>query len=212
MITIKNGERKIFERGRLLENVFSKAVTIQALTDHNDTHYSEFLTLKASKDFKLTAESQHDIFVLSGNIIESGKIYYEGSYLSRKGMSRILANQSDAIVFHYAEPLKSDGRNISLVPEDRVWRAGKVNGLKVCILRDFGHILSLVSWEPHTTIQAHTHNTGEEILVLEGKLCDQRGSITKGEWIRLYPDAEHAPYTEESTMILLRHGHLAAML
>jgi anti-sigma factor ChrR (cupin superfamily) len=94
------------------------------------------------------------------------------------------------------------------------WYPGLVDGLSVLPLHEHDGVnTALVSWDPHTRFNPHSHPGGEEILVLKGMFCDEFGEYRKGTWIRNPRDSRHRPFTgEEGALIYVRVGQLGAVL
>jgi anti-sigma factor ChrR (cupin superfamily) len=62
---------------------------------------------------------------------------------------------------------------------------------------------------PNQQIPSHDHAIGEETLIVDGVLNDQRGSYGPGTWLRFPIGLEHAPFTEaQSCKMLIRDGDL----
>jgi anti-sigma factor ChrR (cupin superfamily) len=91
------------------------------------------------------------------------------------------------------------------------WRPGLVDGLSVRPLYSQGgypETVALVRWTPGTHFQRHTHWGGEEILVLEGELADEKGRYPQGTWIRSPHMSQHTPFSEQGCLIYVRVGGL----
>jgi hypothetical protein len=58
---------------------------------------------------------------------------------------------------------------------------------------EHGPVTSLVRYAPGGVFRAHAHPEGEEILVLEGELCDEHGRYPEGTWIRSPHMSQHTP-------------------
>ena len=68
---------------------------------------------------------------------------------------------------------------------------------------------ALVKWWPNTQFNTHSHPGGEEILVLEGTLYDERGMYPKGSWLRSPNFSQHTPFTkDDGATIYVKTGHL----
>ena len=52
---------------------------------------------------------------------------------------------------------------------------------------------SLVRYEPNSSFDAHSHDGGEEILVLDGVFSDEDGDYPAGTYIRNPPNSSHSP-------------------
>jgi anti-sigma factor ChrR (cupin superfamily) len=62
---------------------------------------------------------------------------------------------------------------------------------------------------PNQQIPSHDHAIGEETLIVDGVLKDQRGSYGPGTWMRFPIGLEHAPFTEQqSCKMFIRDGDL----
>ena len=52
---------------------------------------------------------------------------------------------------------------------------------------------SIVRYEPNAFFDAHTHDGGEEIFVLDGIFSDEGGDHPAGTYIRNPPNSKHTP-------------------
>ena len=55
---------------------------------------------------------------------------------------------------------------------------------------------SIVRYQPGSRFKTHTHEFGEEILVLDGIFSDEAGDYPAGTYIMNPPGSSHAPYSE----------------
>ncbi|GMM74602.1 cupin domain-containing protein [Vibrio alginolyticus] len=67
-----------------------------------------------------------------------------------------------------------------------------------------GHTTSVVKYEPNSQFSTHPHPQGEEILVLEGIFSDEYGDYPAGTYLRNPPGSQHAPFSEEGCVILVK--------
>lgn len=67
-----------------------------------------------------------------------------------------------------------------------------------------GHASSIVRYEKGASFQSHQHPQGEEILVLEGIFSDEHGDYPAGSYIRNPPGSQHAPFSKEGCVILVK--------
>ncbi|EGQ8488568.1 MULTISPECIES: cupin domain-containing protein [Vibrio] len=67
-----------------------------------------------------------------------------------------------------------------------------------------GHTTSVVKYEPNSQFSTHPHPQGEEILVLEGVFSDEYGDYPAGTYLRNPPGSQHAPFSEEGCVILVK--------
>ena len=63
---------------------------------------------------------------------------------------------------------------------------------------------SLVRYAPRSVFPAHTHELGEEFLVLEGVFSDERGDYPAGTYVRNPPDSRHSPRTAPGCIIFVK--------
>lgn len=68
---------------------------------------------------------------------------------------------------------------------------------------------SVVRYEAGAAFESHPHDLGEEILVLEGTLCDEHGSYGPGTFLKNPPGTRHAPFSKEGCTLLVKLRHLA---
>ena len=67
---------------------------------------------------------------------------------------------------------------------------------------------SVVRYAAGARFDAHRHDLGEEILVLEGTLSDEFGSYGPGTYIKNPPGSAHAPFSEEGCTLFVKLRHL----
>lgn len=131
------------ETGQFDSSSFQGSFSTQSLTS-DEKYCSSFFSLNAGQKYSFSDNRQYDLFVLFGEATLEDKKYYKGSYLSRKGAFTLRASEDSVLrLFYYSEPLNANSHNISMLPEDRVWQLGMVNGLSVCGLRTFGILCHL---------------------------------------------------------------------
>jgi anti-sigma factor ChrR (cupin superfamily) len=63
---------------------------------------------------------------------------------------------------------------------------------------------SLVRYAPVSRFPSHSHELGEEFLVLEGVLSDEHGDYPKGTYVRNPPGSRHTPHTEPGCVIFVK--------
>jgi anti-sigma factor ChrR (cupin superfamily) len=77
--------------------------------------------------------------------------------------------------------------------------------------RDGGEIAratSIVRYDAGARFDAHLHELGEEILVLDGTLGDDFGSYGPGTYLKNPPGSRHAPFSEEGCTLFVKLRHL----
>jgi len=70
--------------------------------------------------------------------------------------------------------------------------------------REVARATSLVRYAPATRFDAHTHDIGEEFLVLEGVFSDDTGDFPAGMYVRNPPGSRHQPHSEEGATIFVK--------
>ena len=85
-------------------------------------------------------------------------------------------------------------------PAAGVWR----KRLELLGPSECGRVTSLVRFDPGARFPEHDHPQGEEILVLEGQFCDERGCFGPGTY-QLNPEGfRHAPYTPSGCLLFVK--------
>ena len=77
--------------------------------------------------------------------------------------------------------------------------------------RDGGEIAratSIVRYDAGARFDAHLHELGEEILVLDGTLGDDFGSYGPGTYLKNPPGSRHAPFSEGGCTLFVKLRHL----
>lgn len=63
---------------------------------------------------------------------------------------------------------------------------------------------SIVRYAPGSRFTSHTHDLGEEFIVLDGVFSDEHGDYPAGTYVRNPPGSAHAPYTEGGCTIFVK--------
>lgn len=63
---------------------------------------------------------------------------------------------------------------------------------------------SIVRYEPNAFFDAHTHDGGEEIFVLDGVFSDEGGHHPAGTYIRNPPNSKHTPRSKEGCVLFVK--------
>jgi len=67
---------------------------------------------------------------------------------------------------------------------------------------------SIVKYLPGSKFEAHQHELGEEILVLEGTFSDETGNYDAGNFIMNPPGSVHSPFSESGCTLFVKLRHL----
>lgn len=107
-----------------------------------------------------------------------------------------------AINADYSQRVVVDTELLSFAPSPApgVWR----KRLELSGGVEDGRVTSVVRYDPGASYPLHDHPEGEEILVLQGDFCDERGSFREGSY-QLNPEGfRHAPYTRNGCTLLVK--------
>jgi len=69
---------------------------------------------------------------------------------------------------------------------------------------------SIVRYQAESKFQAHQHELGEEIFVLDGTFSDQTGNYSAGTYIMNPPGSSHAPFSESGCTLFVKLRHLGS--
>jgi anti-sigma factor ChrR (cupin superfamily) len=69
---------------------------------------------------------------------------------------------------------------------------------------------SIVRYQPGSSFPAHTHEFGEEILVLEGVFSDELGDYPAGTYLMNPPGSSHAPHSKTGCTLFVKLRHLGS--
>lgn len=67
---------------------------------------------------------------------------------------------------------------------------------------------SIVRYEAGATFDAHVHELGEEIFVIDGTLSDEYGNYGPGTYLKNPPGSSHAPFSEGGCTLFVKLRHL----
>jgi anti-sigma factor ChrR (cupin superfamily) len=91
---------------------------------------------------------------------------------------------------------------------DNDWVSSPSSGVDRIMLDRIGgeiaRATSLVRFAPGSRFPLHTHDGGEEFLVLGGTFSDEAGDFGPGSYLRNPVGTSHAPYTDEGCTILVK--------
>jgi anti-sigma factor ChrR (cupin superfamily) len=154
-----------------------------------------------------------EFLVLEGLFIDEHAEYPVGTYVRNPvGSSHTPRAESEgATIFVKLHQFAAhDAARVVVRTSTQAWQHGRVAGLHVLPLHDFGaEQTALVRWAPHTRFHRHSHWGGEEILVLTGTFHDEHGEYPAGTWIRSPHLSMHTPFTDaEGATIYVKVGHL----
>ena len=92
--------------------------------------------------------------------------------------------------------------------DDTPWIPSPMPGVERKMLDRIGEEVaratSLVRYAPGSAFSAHTHDGGEEYLVIEGTFCDEHGAFPTGHYVRNPPTSAHTPSAPNGAIILVK--------
>jgi len=88
------------------------------------------------------------------------------------------------------------------------WTASPMPGVERRMLDRIGdevaRATSLVRYAANSRFSPHTHDEGEEFLVLEGVFQDEHGDFPAGSYVRNPPQSRHTPGSETGCVIFVK--------
>lgn len=99
-------------------------------------------------------------------------------------------------------------KRVAVTPEEYSWVTSPAAGVERVMLDRIGEEVaratSLVRFAPGARFDAHTHDGGEEFLVLEGVFSDETGDFPAGTYMRNPIGTRHAPRTAAGCTIFVK--------
>lgn len=93
------------------------------------------------------------------------------------------------------------------------WLASPAPGVQRRMLDRIGsevaRATSIVRYAPNSRFSAHTHDGGEEFLMLDGVFQDEHGDYPAGSYVRNPPTSRHTPGSAAGCTVWIKTGHLA---
>lgn len=100
-----------------------------------------------------------------------------------------------------------DKRIVSLA-QDAQWVPSPMAGVSRRMLDRIGNekarATSIVRYEPGSYFEEHTHDGGEEYLVLDGVFSDESGDYPAGTYVRNPIGSSHKPFSEHGATIFVK--------
>lgn len=96
----------------------------------------------------------------------------------------------------------------TVIFDDQAWVASPLPGVDRIMLDRIGdevaRATSIVRYAPGSHFSPHTHDLGEEFLVLDGVFSDETGDFPAGTYVRNPPGSAHTPRSEGGCTILVK--------
>jgi hypothetical protein len=153
-------------------------------------------------------------------LVVEGAVTVDGAPLGQYGFVRRPRSPAPAVTAS-ADTLLFVKRG-HIPPEDTVetlleprlerWQQEPGSGLPIMPFHHHGGIaIVLRRYQAGTAPATHRPPGGEEMLVLEGTLLDERSAYPRGSWIRHPPGSLYRPYSIEGCLVYAQSGHLPVM-
>ncbi|MEL7114471.1 MAG: cupin domain-containing protein [Pseudomonadota bacterium] len=102
-------------------------------------------------------------------------------------------------------------QRVVIRPDDYEWRQSPANGVERMMLDRIGdevaRATTIVRFAPDSHFSAHTHDGGEEFIVLDGVFQDEHGDYPAGTYVRNPIGTAHRPHIGESGATILVKLH-----
>ncbi|MGV2986246.1 cupin domain-containing protein [Vibrio sp. E150_011] len=151
-----------------------------------------------------------EILVLQGVFSDEDGDYPAGTYLRNPPGSchSPFSQQGCVILVKLNQFSPDDTKYVRVDTKQQEWQKS-VGKLEIMPLHQHGYEqVALIRWSAADNYHSHGHFGGEEIFVLEGKLCDDFGDYPAGTWTRNPHASHHEPYVSGPTTLWFKSGHL----
>lgn len=99
-------------------------------------------------------------------------------------------------------------QRVVILPQQYQFIASPLAGVSRMMLdragEEVARATSIVRYAPGSGYSAHTHNGGEEILVLAGVFSDEHGDYPMGTYLRNPPGTSHKPFSADGCTLLVK--------
>ena len=99
-------------------------------------------------------------------------------------------------------------QNVVVRPDDAGWTASPMPGVDRRMLDRIGdevaRATTIVRFAPDSAFSPHTHDGGEEFIVLDGVFSDEHGDFPAGAYIRNPPTSSHTPGSQPGCVIFVK--------
>lgn len=99
-------------------------------------------------------------------------------------------------------------KDVRVAYDDNPWRASPGAGVERKMLDRIGdevaRATTIVRFAPGSAFDAHTHDGGEEYIVLDGVFQDEDGDFPVGTYVRNPPTSRHTPGSEPGATIFVK--------
>lgn len=99
-------------------------------------------------------------------------------------------------------------QRVVILPQQYQFIASPLAGVSRMMLdragEEVARATSIVRYAAGSGYSAHTHNGGEEILVLAGVFSDEHGDYPAGTYLRNPPGTSHKPFSADGCTLLVK--------
>ena len=99
-------------------------------------------------------------------------------------------------------------QNVTVQTNELDWVDSPMKGVRRKMIERDGEELaratSLVSYEAQSFFSEHTHDLGEEFIVLEGTFSDETGDFPAGTYVRNPAGSKHSPHSKKGCVIFVK--------
>jgi len=99
-------------------------------------------------------------------------------------------------------------KRVVITPEDMHWVPSRLKGVERKMLErdgaEAGRATTIVRYAPGSAFASHSHDGGEEFIVLDGVFSDQYGDFGPGMYIRNPIGSEHQPFSRDGCTIFVK--------
>lgn len=152
-----------------------------------------------------------EILVLSGVFSDETGDYPAGSYLRNPPGSRHTPASAPGctLLVKLWQFAPDDRDSLRLDTCKLSWQPGEFAGLSLLPLYEHAGVNTrLLRLQPGTRCPPQDWPGGEELLVLEGVLCDEAGDYPAGTWLRNPPGSRYHRYSPKGALLFVKTGHM----
>ena len=153
-----------------------------------------------------------EFLVLEGVFSDESGDFGPGMYVRNPpGSKHRPSSASGCTIFVKLRQMEADDQAfVRIDTATAAWQPGSAEGVTVLPLYERApEKVALMKLAPGARLDRHEHPGGEEILVLDGVLEDERGRYPEGTWLRNPDRSGHAPFSREGCTVYVKTGHLA---
>jgi hypothetical protein len=153
-------------------------------------------------------------------LVVEGAVTVDGAPLGQYGFVRrprspapAVTASAEALLFVKRGHIPPDDTVETLLePRLALWQHEPGSGLPIMPFHRHGSLaVVLRRYQGGAAPVTHRPPGGEEMLVLEGTLLDERSAYPRGSWIRHPPGSLYQPYSIEGCLVYAQSGHLPVM-